>query len=157
VIFGSSTVLADCKDGWICVDAISQGSNIELRAKNLREYPITYTLRVRTRDLTVDGPHIVTRTLAPNQTEQVMVLSGGTPQREGNYRYSFDWTVGNKDAVHDDDHLYALPYSSGKLYRVLRQYRSYDNAASAFCRLPCDRMGQYSVDPGALSKRGRYH
>jgi len=123
-IFGSSTALADCKDEWICVDAISRGSNVELRAKNLREYPITYTLRIRTRDLTVDGPRTVTRTLAPNQTEQVMVLSGGTPQREGNYRYSFDWTVGDKDAVHDDDHLYALPYSSGNSYRVIQGYGS---------------------------------
>ena len=54
-IFGPSTALADCKDEWICVDAINRGSNVELRAKNLREYPITYTLRIRTRDLTVTG------------------------------------------------------------------------------------------------------
>ena len=106
------------------MDAISRGSNVELHAKNLREYPITYTLRIRTRDLAVDGPRTVTRTLAPNQSEQVMVLSGGTPQREGNYHYSFDWTVGDKDAVHDDDHLYALPYSSGKSYRVIQGYGS---------------------------------
>jgi murein DD-endopeptidase MepM/ murein hydrolase activator NlpD len=124
MIFGSSTVLADCKDEWICVDAINRGDDVELRAINLREYPITYTLRIRTRDLTVDGPRTVTRTLAPNQTEQVMVLSGGTPQREGDYGYSFEWTVGDKDAVHDDDHLYALPYTSGRSYRVIQGYGS---------------------------------
>lgn len=110
---------ADCKDEWICVDAVNQGGNVELRAKNLREYPITYTLRIRTRNLDVEGPKTVTRTLAPNQSEQVMLFSS-----DGYYRYSFDWTVGDKDAVHDDDHLYGLPYSSGKSYRIIQGYGS---------------------------------
>jgi murein DD-endopeptidase MepM/ murein hydrolase activator NlpD len=115
---------ADCKDEWICVDAVNQGGNVEFRAKNLREYPITYTLRIRTRDLNVDGPKTVTRTLAPNQSEQVMVLSRNSKHNKGNYRYSFDWTVGDKDAVHDDDHLYSLPYSSGRSYRIVQGYGS---------------------------------
>ena len=54
--------MADCRDEWICVDAINQGGNVELRARNLRDFPITYTLRIRTRDLVVEGPETVTRT-----------------------------------------------------------------------------------------------
>lgn len=96
---------------------------MELRAKNLREYPITYTLRIRTHDLDVEGPKTVTRTLAPNQTAQVMVISKNK-NNDGDYNYSFDWTVGDKDAVHDDDHLYSLPYSGGKSYRVVQGYGS---------------------------------
>ena len=115
---------ADCKDDWICVDTISQGGNVELRARNLRDYPITYTLRIRTRDLKVDGPRTVTSTLAPNQSEQIMVLSGDEGRKEADYRYSYDWTVGDKDAVHDDDHLYSLPYTSGKSYRIIQGYGS---------------------------------
>jgi murein DD-endopeptidase MepM/ murein hydrolase activator NlpD len=117
-------VAADCKDDWICVDTISQGGNVELRARNLRDYPITYTLRIRTRDLKVDGPRTVTSTLAPNQSEQIMVLSGDEGRKEADYRYSYDWTVGDKDAVHDDDHLYSLPYTSGKSYRIIQGYGS---------------------------------
>ena len=90
----------------------------------MREFPITYTLRIRTTDLQVDGPSLVTRTLAPKQSEQVMVLSGGGPERRGSYRYFFDWTVGDKDAAHDDDYLYALPYEPGKAYRVLQGFGS---------------------------------
>ena len=121
---GTATAYADCRDEWICVDAVNQGGNVELRAKNLGDFPITYTLRIRTRDLIVEGPQTVTRTLAPNETEQVMVLSYRVGQSAGDYRYSFDWTVGDKDAVHDDDHLYSLPYSSGKSYRVIQGYGS---------------------------------
>jgi len=117
-------VAADCKDDWICVDTVNQGGNVELRARNLRDYPITYTLRIRTRDLKVDGPKTVTSTLAPNQSEQIMVLSGGDGRKDTDYRYSYDWTVGDKNAVHDDDHLYSLPYSSGKSYRIIQGYGS---------------------------------
>jgi murein DD-endopeptidase MepM/ murein hydrolase activator NlpD len=117
-------VAADCKDGWFCVDTVSQSGNVELRARNLREFPITYTLRVRTRDLRVNGPKTVTSTLAPNQSEQIMVLSGGDGRKDPDYRYSYDWTVGDKDAVHDDDHLYSLPYTSGKSYRIIQGYGS---------------------------------
>jgi len=120
----AGSAVAECRDEWICVDEVDQGNNVELRALNLRNFPITFTLRVRTHDLVVEGPRTVTRTLAPNQSEPVVVLSGGTPERGRNYRYSLDWTVGDKDANHDDDHLYALPYASGKTYRVIQGYGS---------------------------------
>lgn len=115
---------ADCRDDWICVNAVDQGGNVELRAENLQNYPVTYTLRVRTRSFEVSGPTTVTRTLAPQESARVMTLSRADERVEGRYRYFFEWTVGDKDAVHDDDHLYALPYASGKSYRVLQGYGS---------------------------------
>ena len=120
----SSTALANCKDDWICVDEINQGGNIELRAKNLREFPITYTLSINTRYWLVDGPKKVTRTLAPKQSELVMLLSQKDERLKGDYRYSYDWTVGNKDAMHDDSHVYTLPYARTMTYRVLQGYGS---------------------------------
>jgi hypothetical protein len=123
-IVATNAASADCKDEWICVDTIDQGGNVELRAINLREYPITYTLRVRARDWIVNGPKTVTRTLAANQSEQVMVLSNAGGRGQNGYQYSLEWTVGDKDAVHDDDHLYSLPYASGKSYRIVQGYGS---------------------------------
>ena len=120
----SSSVLADCRDEWVCVNAVDQGGNVELRARNLRDYPVTYTLRVRTRYFDVAGPKTVTRTLGPQESSRVMLLNRADDHSEGYYRYSFDWTVGDKDAVHDDDHVYALPYASGRSYRVLQGYGS---------------------------------
>ena len=111
---------AECRDECICVDAIDQGNNVELRARNLRDYPITFTLSIRNGD----RPHTVTRTLAPQQSEQVLQIQGGGSPGADDVRISYDWTVGDKDAVHDDDHLYALPYASGRSYRVLQGYGS---------------------------------
>ncbi len=120
----SATGSADCRDDWICVDAIREGGNIEFRTRNLREFPVTYTLSVRSRSLKADGPKTVTQTLAPGQTESAVRLSRLDPKMRGSYRYFLNWTVGDKDAVHDDNQLYALPYASGRSYRVLQGYGS---------------------------------
>lgn len=110
-----AAVAEDCKDEWICVDTVNEGGNVELRARNLREFPVTYTLRIRSRT--------VTSTLAPKQSEQIMVLNGDG-RRTTDYKYAFDWTVGDKDAVHDDEQMYGLPYASGKSYRIIQGYGS---------------------------------
>ena len=115
---------ADCRDDWICVNAVDQGGNVELRARNLQDYPVTYTLRVRTHSFEIAGPTTVTRTLAPQESARVMTLNRADERLEGGYRYFFEWTVGDKDAVHDDDYLYALPYARGSSYRVLQGYGS---------------------------------
>lgn len=124
VLITCAAAQADCRDDWICVNAVDQGGNVELRARNLQDYPLTYTLRVRTRYLDVAGPKTVTRTLAPQESARVMTLSRTAKGVEGRYRYFFEWTVGDKDAVHDDSYVYALPYASGRSYRVVQGYGS---------------------------------
>ncbi len=113
-----------CKEDWICVDEIHTDGDVELRARNLRNFPITYTLRVRTRNFAVAGPNTVTRTLGPRESAQVMLLDHRAGGGKGFYRYNYEWTVGSIDARHDDEQLYALPYATGRSYRVLQGYRS---------------------------------
>jgi len=120
----TSAAAASCRNDWVCIDALSQGSEIELRARNLGDYPITYTVRVNARNLQPSGPTTVTRTLAPRQTEKIMTLNAKTEIEEADYNYTFDWTVGDRNAIHDDDHLYALPYANGRSYRILQGYGS---------------------------------
>ena len=124
LLASASSASSNCKDDWICVDAVDKGDDIELHARNLRDYPITYTLRVRTENLRSSGPKTVTGTLAPRQSEQVMALTSTHDDEDGDYRLSYDWTIGDKDAVHNDEHLYALPYSSGQSYRIIQGYGS---------------------------------
>ena len=116
---------SECKDDSVCIDAVENGAEVLLEARNLQNFPVTYTLRVRAQNFEIDGPATVTRTLGPFETEAVMTLSeegsGGT---RGEYRVFFEWTVGDKNAAHDDDHVYSLPYASGRSYRVIQGYSS---------------------------------
>lgn len=119
----SNAVAARCKDDAICVDEFRIDDNIELRARNLQNFPITYTLRIRTKDFSVAGPNTVTHTLAPGESRQVMLLRGDGGDK-GAYDYSFRWTVGRIDARHDEQQIYALPYAPERSYRVLQGYGS---------------------------------
>jgi murein DD-endopeptidase MepM/ murein hydrolase activator NlpD len=113
-----------CRDNWICIDEETDGDRISLRARNLREYPLTFTLTVRSRSHTIEGDERVTATLLPHESRRTVIMHerSGT----GRYRYSLDldWTVGVMDANHDDDHLYAFPYRQGRTYPVLQGYGS---------------------------------
>ena len=119
----SNALEARCKDDAICVDEFRIDDNIELRARNLQNFPITYTLRVKTKDFSVAGPNTVTHTLAPGETRQAMLLRGDGGGK-GSYDYSFRWTVGRVDARHDERQIYALPYAPERSYRVLQGYGS---------------------------------
>lgn len=128
---------AACAEDWLGVDEVRDGGNIGLRATNLGEFPITFTLRVRTRGLTAEGPRTITETLDAEQSRLVMMLRENGGDRKGRYRISCDWTIGDKDALHDDEHLYLLPYETGKSYRVLQGYGS---------RFSHRGLEQYAVD-----------
>jgi len=129
--------VAACADDWLGVDEVREGGNIGLRATNLREFPITFTIRVRTRNLVASGPQTVTETLEAEQSRLVIMLKENGGSRNGRYRISCDWTIGDKDALHDDERLYRLPYESGKSYRVLQGYGS---------RFSHRGLEQYAVD-----------
>jgi len=102
----------ECRDDWICVDEVRHGDVVELHARNLRVFPLTYTLEVRTRSFSVEGDRTVTRTLRPLQSEKVMLLTPRDGYQQNRYSMRMDWTIGDKNANHDDDHLYAFPYTA---------------------------------------------
>lgn len=118
---------ATCKDNAVCVDEFRNGTDVELRARNLKNFPITYTLSVRSTSYSLKGPDTVTQTLGPGEAHEAMRLDSDNSDQggdEGYLRYALRWSVGNMDARHDDDYVYALPYGVDRSYRVLQGYGS---------------------------------
>ncbi len=113
-----------CRDNWICVDEETSGDVVALRARNLRAYPLTFTLTVRSRAYAFDGDDRVTATLAPHESRRAVILRELPDAVRHRYRLDLAWTVGSMNANHDDDHLYAFPYQAGRTYRVLQGYGS---------------------------------
>jgi murein DD-endopeptidase MepM/ murein hydrolase activator NlpD len=132
-----STAVAACADDWLGVDEVSDGGNIGLLATNLQDFPITFTLRVRSRDLIVKGPKTITETLDGKQSRLVMMFGEDGGNRKSGYQISCDWTIGDKDALHDEKQVYLLPYESGRSFRVLQGYGS---------RFSHVGLEQYAVD-----------
>ena len=115
---------ARCKDDSVCIDEVVDASGVELHARNLLQVPITFTLGVKSKHYSVPGPNTVTQTLRPGESQHVMRLQAKKHDDKGSFKYDFKWTVGRKDASHDDAQVYALPYSSKLSYRVLQGYGS---------------------------------
>lgn len=113
-----------CRDNWICIDEETVGERIALRARNLREYPLTFTLTVRSQSHTFEGDKRVTVTLAPHESRRAVMMRERPGLERHRYWLDLDWTVGVMDANHDDDHLYAFPYRQGRTYPVLQGYGS---------------------------------
>jgi len=124
LLAAAAPAYAECNNEWLCVDVVDDDGDVGLRARNLVDFPITYTLKVHSMQRPSGGGKSVTRTLAPRQSEEVLQLMGEEVRHRGDLDYSYEWAIGDKDAVHDDDHLYALPYRSGRSYRVLQGYGS---------------------------------
>jgi len=122
---GTGFADASCDANFICIrDEKQSDHSLQLVAENLSAFPLTYTIRVRTENLDAHGPRLVTRTLAPGESQRVLAMSRSHPDREGRYRYNYDWTVGDMGAVHNDDVIYRLPYAQGQSYNVIQGYGS---------------------------------
>jgi murein DD-endopeptidase MepM/ murein hydrolase activator NlpD len=119
-----SAAQAKCQDDWVCIDKITNGNTIELRVRNLRNYPITYTLNVESNSYSIDGSNTVTRTLRPQQAESGMLLRLRDGRPADDYEWVLDWTIGANDAHHDNDHLYAFPYAPGRSFRIMQGFGS---------------------------------
>lgn len=115
---------AGCAEDFICIHEHERDGQVLLRAENVSDFPVTYTIRVRSKNLRAHGPRTVTRTLAGRDSEVALALIRENPAEQGDYRYSYDWTVGDRNAIHDDDHVYRLPYASGRSYRVIQGFGS---------------------------------
>lgn len=126
-------VSAKCVDDWLSVYEIKDGDQIALRATNLQDFPITYSVRVRS-DATGKGRQRVRGTLDAQESEHLLMLADASQE---NLRISCSWTIGDQDATHDDEHLYQLPYAEGASYRVLQGFGS---------RFSHRGIEQYAVD-----------
>ncbi len=97
---------------------ISEGDEVSLHATNLSEHPITFTLKVRTKNLFTMDSHTTTKTLYGS--ESMIVMRFEKVGDKHNFAISCNWWFGDKDAKHDKTQAYLLPYEKGKSYVVVQ-------------------------------------
>lgn len=123
-IMCTDSALASCPSGWLDFDETSRNGELILTARNLSDIPLTFTMDMDVRRFRTSRSTTFTESLQPNESKPVITLTRRNESQKGNYRYKTRCTIGNKDADHDDDVLYLLPYASGTSYPVLQGYGS---------------------------------
>jgi len=115
---------ADCPDGWLDFQKNSGNGQVIFTAKNSSALPLTFTMNFDLQRLSSSRDSTFTESLQPKETRRVVTLERSDDSRPGHYEYTTSCTIGNKDADHDDDVLYRLPYAGGTSYRVIQGYGS---------------------------------
>lgn len=123
-VFYGRIAHAACPADWLEFDTESRDGSVLFTGRNLSNAPITFTMNFKLRGLSASRRTTFTETLQPKQAKPLVTLRRKNPNRSGRYEYDFRCTVGNKDADHNDDVLYLLPYAKGKSYRVLQGFGS---------------------------------
>ena len=120
----TNSTLASCPSGWLDFDETSRDGKLVLTARNRSDIPLTFTMDMDIRKLRASRGTTFTESLQPNESRPVITLTRRNESQKGNYRYKTRCTIGNKDADHDDEVLYMLPYANGTSYPVLQGYGS---------------------------------
>ncbi len=94
------------------------GNVIHFLVENLEAADVTATFDLGLVNLRGSTSFPYTTTVAPHQTVEVFSLSPIDDAQEWHFSLTNAYTLGSNRAVHDDSYEYALPYHSGKAYRV---------------------------------------
>jgi murein DD-endopeptidase MepM/ murein hydrolase activator NlpD len=113
---------APCSEGWLCVEAVDDGEDVRLVARNLQPYPVTLTVDAHTRNLQSEPTLPVTLTLGGEASVTVARLFRHDPRADYHYRYWFDWAIGDRHARHDDGFVYRLPFATGARFLALQGF-----------------------------------
>ncbi len=115
---------AACNCDWICIEPTDGHAQGKLLVSNVSPVPLTFSIQFDTRRFFVDGPTQITRTLAAGHSLVLPATERTDVQKPDGRSLNCQWTIGNMDAVHDEELVYMLPYAIGRSYRVLQGFGS---------------------------------
>ncbi len=99
-----------------------EGGSTHFFAQNLAAGTVTTTFEMQLENMAASAPLPYTTNVPANQTLEVFTLSPIKKDAAARYRCVNSATLGNAAAVHDDAHVYDLPYAPGSTFRVSQGY-----------------------------------
>jgi hypothetical protein len=90
--------------------------------ENTEAAEVTATFDLKMSNLCCSTNLPLTTTFPGNTTVEAFSVSPLQPKAPWGFSYTDSFTIGNKDAVHDDNWIYQLPYKVGKTFRVTQGY-----------------------------------
>lgn len=114
-----------CAADILCVSAFAdERDNVVFRATNRSAFPVTLRLSVSPHNLQSAAGDAAWRTIPPHGDILLLEYRRLSDEVATDYRYRFDWAIGDPHAVHDDAYVYRFPYGASRSYRVLQGYGS---------------------------------
>jgi murein DD-endopeptidase MepM/ murein hydrolase activator NlpD len=91
---------------------------IHFCVQNLMPTEVTATIDLRLSNLKASTSFPCTATIPAQQTVELFALNRIIEKDAANYKYTYAAILGSVDSVHEDSHVYLLPYAPGIAFRV---------------------------------------
>lgn len=104
------------------VNSVRTNDTFHLNATNKNPYSITLTIRVSGNNYKLNTRQPVTKVIDPNSTKHLLSVFADDKEKNFKFNTSYNWFMGNAQARHNDSHIYSLPYTKGKSFRVGQSY-----------------------------------
>lgn len=112
----------DCVNEKICVTAKENSRGVIFSVHNLKNYDQTVTFDfMKLENMTTDTLIPVTF-VCPPKTEMIALKLFHKKNEAWNYSYKYWFMRGSNKALHDDSHIYRLPYGSGDSYEIIQGF-----------------------------------
>ncbi len=112
----------DCLDNKACIRAESNNHGVVFFIKNLKGFDQTVTFDFsRLENMTTDVS-IPCTFVCPGRKETRIAKLCHSKNASWNYSYTYWISRGNISAVHDDSHIYRLPFRAGESYLVIQGF-----------------------------------
>ena len=113
--FDSAQKATDTKQN-VFINTKQNGKNIYVSFTNKNIYDVTLEVKPKYKNIKESKNTKRIFVLKANSTTSYTKLTIG--RGAVSYRYNYSWIIGNKDAVHNDNYIYKLPYLSGTSHFV---------------------------------------
>lgn len=119
----TGTSLGDSLPGKVKVITERDGVSTRFSIKNFEAIDMTATLELGSINMTSSVPLPCTVTIPAGKTVEALTLTPTTGEEgDWSFTYTNHYTSGRHDVVHDDSHLYSLPYAAGTSFKVTQGY-----------------------------------
>lgn len=111
ILFLLISILFSAGDNSVLIKAAKAGEYVLVSGENKNPFSVTVTYKADFKNLSTDVKMPMLFVMKPQS--KIKVLKLHVEKNDFTFKAHYKWTLGSKDAKHDDTYVYRLPYKAG--------------------------------------------
>lgn len=111
-----------CSEEVVCVHTEQLGRDARVYIENLRYFPLTVKLNFTTDNMQVLQHQAIVADYPGKSKTHAFTLKVVDESKRTGWKYSYAWQRGTLKVIHDDDHVYQLPFAIGSRHKLTQGF-----------------------------------